>query len=72
MRIKIEVKPDEKDKRAIEAFKQYFNLYDGDSLLDLWEVVKKCNFKHHIMGKGGNHIWISRKDTLKRIAIITD
>jgi len=72
MRIKIEVKPNEKDKRAIEAFTQYFKLFTDDRLLDLWEAVKKCNFRNHIVGKGGHHIWLARKDTNTRIAIITD
>lgn len=74
LKLKIEnVKLTEQDEKQINATRHYIELYPEDNLLTAWnECYSKCNFENHITGRGGNHIWITRKIDNKRIAIITE
>lgn len=62
-----------KDKRIFEAVKQMVELYPDDTLADIWETQQKVTFENYVhSGKGGSHIWISRKSDNKRIVLITE
>lgn len=50
-------------KKAIEK---------DDTIDTLWNDLKDCHFDNHIVGRGGNHIWIKNSKDLKtRVAIIS-
>lgn len=68
--IKTENKTNEKDIEIIEAFKIIIKRYNDFNIENLWQEVKECKFLNHDIGRGGNHIWISRKTDKERIAII--
>ena len=71
LEVKTENNANDRDINIIEAFKQTIALYSDTKVEDLWEEVKSCNFREHHIGKGGNHIWISRKSDNERVAIIS-
>jgi len=70
LEVKTENNANDRDINIIEAFKNSITLYSDTKVEDLWEEVKNCNFREHHIGKGGNHIWMSRKSDNERIAII--
>lgn len=71
MKLTIEKELSRDDKRVVNAFTHYFSLYPEDDLEDVADTFLKCNFDNHIVGRGGSHIWIARKEDNERIAIIT-
>jgi len=70
LEIKTESNATDRDIKIVEAFKKTITLYNDTKVEELWEEVKSCNFREHHIGKGGNHIWISRKSDNERVAII--
>jgi len=70
LNVNIEKDINEKDKQMIEAFKNTITIYQDNNVDILWDEIKECKFQYYNIGKGGNHIWITRKEDNKRIAII--
>ena len=68
--IKIEKTLNNNDEKMINAIKHDLGLYPDSTLESMNELLNKCRFDNHITGKGGSHLWISRKLDNERIAII--
>jgi hypothetical protein len=66
--VKIEIdniELDDTDKKMVAAVNQSIELYPNETLDEHWDTFKQCNSRNHIVGRGGNHIWFSKKDAAK-------
>jgi len=73
MKIKFE-STNEKDQRIQNAFfnaVKYANT-QNESIDEFYNSLSTANFKNHDCGKGGSHIWVSRKIDGKRVILITE
>lgn len=62
----------DEDQNIIKAIEKSIFIMEDENLLCLWNDIKKCKFENHIIGKGGNHIFITRKIDDVRIVTITE
>jgi hypothetical protein len=60
----------EQDRKIVSAFEDMLVIYPNDTVESLWSEVSSANFEHHKIGKGGNHIWITRNSDNVRVAIV--
>jgi polysaccharide pyruvyl transferase WcaK-like protein len=70
MKLIIEKNENTGDDKIIKAFENMIKLYPDEDIETMWEDIKKCNFQHHKIGRGGNHIWIARNTDNQRIAML--
>lgn len=67
-----ELVKDEKDERLAKATEQAVGYFNDESLDVFWEDEKKCNFDHHVQGRGANHIWFARRGECYRVGMIIE
>ena len=70
LNVNIENVSNNQDQSIVNAFNQMLELYQDNNINSLWDEIKEAKFKYHVIGKGGNHIWIARKDNCERVALI--
>jgi len=72
LEITIENQDTKLDRDMIEAIQQMIGYYPDDTIETAYKGLILANFKNHIVGRGGQHIWIKRKTDDVRIAVITE
>ena len=72
LKVNIEQLLNKQDQSIISAFKNTIKRYNDNNINQFWQEVKNCNFDDHLIGKGGNHVWITRKVDNVRIATVTE
>ncbi len=60
------------DDKILSSMNRMIDDLSTENIDRAWGDLKNSKFKNHIIGKGGNHLWITRKSDNQRIAIITD
>ena len=71
LKLEVENQIDDSDKSIVSALKDMIREYPNDNLNDIYRVLNICNFREHKIGRGGNHIWIKRKNDNLRIVVLT-
>lgn len=71
LNLQIENNKDKFDSRIIKAFENDIKITEESSIENLYKDIKYCKFDNHIIGRGGNHIFVNRKDLDYRVLIIS-